>query len=115
MQEARTPCQELTNTFVRDIAPRIKVFKEGFDWSVMFELFDEAIQAVEDMQAIKGGAQKKACATEIILAVYDEYDIDIPYLPAMIEKQALKFIVDVVIDGIVAILNKRGVFVHNTE
>jgi ketopantoate reductase len=58
------------------------------------------------------GPEKKACAIDIILAVYDEYDLDIPYLPNMFEKQMLKVIIDVAIDGIVAILNKHGVFAH---
>jgi hypothetical protein len=115
MSEMKSPCEELVNTFVRDIAPKIEAFRGGFNWGLMFELFDEAIQAVEDMKGIEGGAAKKQCAVKIILTVYDEYDIDIPYLPNMVEKQALKIIIDVVIDGIVAILNKRGVFVHEDD
>ncbi len=114
MEETTSPCQKLTATFVKTIAPKIEKFKQGFDWSIMFELFDDAIQAVEEMKEVQGGAAKKACATEMILAVHQEYQIDIPFLPAMFEKQALKFIVNYVIDGIVAILNKRGVFVHDT-
>ncbi|MBN1934719.1 MAG: hypothetical protein JW934_08630 [Anaerolineae bacterium] len=113
MEETTRPCQQLVQSFVKGIAPKIERFKEGFDWSIMFELFDDAIQAVEEMEEIEGGAAKKACAVEIILAVYDEYKIDIPFLPAMFEKQALKFIINYAIDGIVAILNKRGVFVHD--
>ncbi len=112
MEETMTPCQQLVQRFVHQVAPKIESFKQGFDWKIMFELFDDAIQAVEEMKAIQGGAAKKACATEMILAVYDEYKIDIPYLPAMFEKQALKFIINYAIDGIVAILNKRGIFVH---
>ena len=114
MEEMQSPCAELVNTFVRDIAPKIEVFKDGFNWGVMFELFDDAIQAVENMKGIEGGTAKKECAIQIILTVYDEYDIDIPYLPNMVEKQALKIIIDVVIDGLVAILNKRGVFAHGS-
>ena len=115
MEKTTSPCAKLVNTFVMDIAPKIEGFREGFNWGLMFELFDEAIQAVEDMKEIEGGAAKKRCAVEIILTVYDEYDIDIPYLPNMVEKQALKIIIDVVIDGIVAILNKRGVFEHGSD
>ena len=112
MEETREPCAELVNTFVRDIAPKIETLKDKFSWGAMFELFDEAIQAVEEMKGIGDGPAKKACAVEIVLTVYDEYNIDIPYLPNMVERQALKVFINVVIDGIVAILNKRGVFVH---
>lgn len=113
MEETVTPCQQLVQRFVHDVAPKIEGFKQGFDWKIMFELLDDAIQAVEEMKAIQGGAAKKACATEMILAVYDAYKIDIPFLPTMLEKQALKFIIGYAIDGIVAILNKRGIFVHD--
>lgn len=115
MEETTRPCEKLVKTFVENIAPKMEGFKKGFNWALMFELFDDAVQAVENMKEIQGGEQKKACAIEIILAVYETYQIDIPYLPALVEKQALKFIVNVVIDGIVAILNKRGIFAHDDE
>ena len=66
-------------------------------------------------EGVGGGAEKKSCAIEIVLAVYDEYRFDIPYLPNMFEKQMLKLIVEIAIDGIVEILNRHGIFVHGAE
>jgi ketopantoate reductase len=109
------PCQELEATFLVQIAPQMEELVQEFSWGGLFGMFDDVVQAVEDMKEIGSGPQKKACAIDIVLAVYDQYRFDIPYLPNMFEKQMLKMILDVAIDGIVAILNKRGVFVHGAE
>lgn len=116
MSEATiTPaCEQVKDTLLEQIAPEMEGLVKDFSWAALFGLFDDVIQAVEAMQGIGGGAQKKACAVEIILAAYDKYRFDIPYLPNMFEKQMLKLIVDIAIDGIVEILNRRGVFVHST-
>ena len=108
------PCEQLKETFIKQIAPQMETLVKEFSWSGLFGLFDEVIQAVEQMEGVSGGSEKKACAIEIILAVYDEYQFDIPYLPNMFERQMLKLIVEIAIDGIVEILNKHGVFVHGT-
>jgi hypothetical protein len=108
------PCEQLKETFVAQIAPQMEALVKEFSWSSLFGLFDEVIQAVEHMEGVGSGPEKKACAIDIILAVYDEYRFDIPYLPNMFEKQMLKLIVEIAIDGIVEILNKHGVFVHDT-
>ena len=116
MSEGTTiqPCDQLKETFIKQIAPQMEAMVKEFSWSGLFALFDEVIQAVEQMEGVGSGPEKKACAIEIILAVYDEYQFDIPYLPNMFEKQMLKLIVEIAIDGIVEILNRRGVFVHGT-
>ena len=108
------PCEKAKATFLEQIAPQMDVLVREFSWSGLFAMFDDVIQAVESLEGLESGAAKKACAIEIVLAVYDEYHFDIPYLPNMFEKQMLKVIVEVAIDGIVEILNKRGVFVHGT-
>lgn len=107
-------CEKVKETLLEQIAPEMEGLVKEFSWSALFGLFDDVIQAVENMQGVGGGAQKKACAVEIILAAYDKYKFDIPYLPNMFEKQMLKLIVDIAIDGIVEILNRRGVFVHGS-
>ena len=109
------PCEKLTEQFLKEIAPQMQILVAEFSWGGLFALFDDVIQAVETMEEISGGAAKKACAIDLVLAVYDEYKFDIPYLPNMFERQMLKTILDAAIDGIVAILNKRGVFVHGAE
>ncbi len=106
------PCAKLVTTFVEQIAPRMEALQKEFSWAGLFEMLDDVVQAVEDMEGVGNGPAKKACAIEVVLAVYDRYHFDIPYLPNMFEKQMLKVILDVAIDGIVAILNKRGIFVH---
>ncbi len=111
---ASQPCEQLKETFIEQIAPQMEAMVKEFSWSGLFGLFDEVIQAVEQMEGVGSGAEKKACAIEIVLGVYDEYQFDIPYLPNMFEKQMLKLIVEIAIDGIVEILNRRGVFVHGT-
>ena len=111
---ASQPCERAKATFLEQIAPQMDVLVKEFSWSGLFAMFDDVIQAVEDLEGLDSGSAKKACAIEIILAVYDEYRFDIPYLPNMFEKQMLKVLVEVAIDGIVAILNKRGVFSHGT-
>ena len=108
------PCKELQVTFLERIAPKMESLVKEFSWSGLFALFDDVIQAVEELQGVGGGPEKKACAIEIILAAYDKYRFDIPYLPNMFERQMLKLIIEIAIDGIVEILNKRGVFVHGT-
>lgn len=114
-EETTTPaCEKVKDTLLEQIAPEMEKLVKEFSWSALFGLFDDVIQAVESMQGVDGGAQKKACAVEIILAAYDKYGFDIPYLPNMFERQMLKLIVDIAIDGIVEILNRRGVFVHGT-
>ena len=109
------PCEKLKATFVEQIAPKMEALVKEFSWSGLFGLFDDVVQAVEEMEGVEGGAEKKACAIDIILAVYDEYQFDIPYLPNMFERQMLKLIVEIAIDGIVEILNRRGIFVHGAE
>ncbi len=108
------PCEVLKTTFLDSIAPQMKELVSAFSWSGLFALFDDVVQAVEELEGIDTGSEKKQCAIDIILAVYDEYHFDIPYLPNLFEKQMLKLILDAAIDGIVAILNKRGIFVHGT-
>lgn len=113
MEEKTNPCEKLIAKFVDDIAPKIESLRGGFNAAVLFEIFDDAVQAVESMKEIQGGKEKKACAIKMILAVYDKYKLDlVPGVPSMLEKQALEMFLNVAIDGIVAILNKRGVFVH---
>ena len=109
------PCEKLKATFVEQIAPKMEALVKEFSWSELFGLFDDVVQAVEEMEGVEGGAEKKACAIDIILGVYDEYQFDIPYLPNMFERQMLKLIVEIAIDGIVEILNRRGIFVHGAE
>ena len=110
-----TACEKLTATFVEQIAPKMETLTQEFTWAGLFELFDDVVQAVEEMKGVGSGAEKKACAIEIVLAVYDRYQFDIiPYLPGALERQLLKLVLDFAIDGIVAILNKRGIFVHGT-
>ena len=111
---AGQPCEQLKKTFIKQIAPQMEALVKEFSWSGLFGLFDDVIQAVEQMEGVGSGPEKKACAIEIVLGVYDEYKFDIPYLPNMFEKQMLKLIVEIAIDGIVEILNRRGVFVHGT-
>jgi len=116
MEETAKPCEKLMAKFVDDIAPKIESLRGGFNAAVMFEIFDDAVQAVESMQEITSGKEKKACAIKLILAVYDKYKLDlIPGVPNMLEKRALEMFLNIAIDGIVAILNKRGVFVHGAE
>ena len=114
-ETASQPCEELKATFIEQIAPRMDALVKEFSWGALFGLLDDVVQAVEEMEGVSGGAEKKACAIEIVLAVYDKYQFDIPYLPNMFEKQMLKLIVEIAIDGIVEILNKRGIFVHGAE
>ena len=114
MEEIGKPCEKLTETFLQRIAPKMQDLTQQFTWAGLFDMFDDVVQAVEEMKGVEGGAEKKACATHIILTVYDTYRFDIPYLPNMFERQMLKIIVDITIDGIIAILNKRGVFVHES-
>jgi ketopantoate reductase len=109
------PCERLIATFVEQIAPKMEALVKEFSWAGLFELFDDVVQAVENMEGIGKGPDKKACAIEIVLAVYDKYQFDIPYIPSIFERRLLKLILDMAIDGIVAILNKRGIFVHGTE
>ena len=114
-EETITPaCEKVKDTLLEQIAPGMETLVKEFSWAALFGLFDDVIQAVENMQGVSGGEQKKACAVEIILAAYDKYRFDIPYLPNMFERQMLKLIIDIAIDGIVEILNRRGVFVHGT-
>ncbi len=115
-EETASPsCEKLIATFVEQIAPKMEALQKEFSWAGLFDMFDDVVQAVEDMEGVGNGPAKKACAIEVVLAVYDKYQFDIPYLPNMFEKQMLKVILDVAIDGIVAILNKRGIFVHGTS
>jgi ketopantoate reductase len=112
---ASQPCEKLKESFVEKIAPKMEALVKEFSWGELFGLFDDVVQAVEEMEGVVGGAEKKECAIDIILAVYDKYQFDIPYLPNMFEKQMLKLIVEIAIDGIVEILNRRGIFVHGAE
>ncbi len=107
-------CEKVKATLLEQIAPEMEALVKEFSWASLFGMFDDVVQAVEDMEGVGSGAEKKACAIEIILAAYDKFKFDIPYLPNMFEKQMLKLIVEIAVDGIVQILNKRGIFVHGT-
>ncbi len=108
----KTACDEARDIFLNEIAPAIKALGEEFTWTGFFSLLEDAIKAVEKVMGAGNGPQKKACVLDIITDVYDQYEIDIPYLPNMFEKMALKWILDVAIDAIVELLNKNGIFVH---
>jgi ketopantoate reductase len=108
------PCAKVKDELLEQIAPQVETLVKEFTWAGLFAVFDDVVQAVEDAGDIGTGPEKKACAVDITLAVYDKYQFDIPYLPNMFERQMLKLIVEIAIDGIVAILNKRGLFVHGT-
>lgn len=109
-----TPCDQVKEVFLEEIAPTMEQLIKGFSWTTFFSIVEDAIKAVEAMKGFESGPEKKACATDCILAVYDQYQIDIPYLPAMFEKAALKAVLDIGIDVIVELLNKNGIFVHGT-
>jgi hypothetical protein len=107
-----TPCDNLQEVFLKEIAPTMEQLVKEFSWSMFFSVVEDAIKAAEAMEGLDSGPEKKACVVDSILAVYDQYQIDIPYLPAMFEKAALKAVLDIGIDAIVELLNKNGIFVH---
>jgi hypothetical protein len=110
-----TPCDELKDQFLDNIAPKIQTLANNFNWGGLFALIDDAVEAVEVARGAGNGPEKKACVIDIVLAVYDRSNFDIPYLPRMVEKDGLRILLDVAIDGIVEILNRRGVFVQGAE
>ncbi|TEU15008.1 MAG: hypothetical protein E3J21_14380 [Anaerolineales bacterium] len=107
-----TPCEQVQDVFLKEIAPTIEQLVKEFSWPTLFSIVEDAIKAVEAMEGLDSGPEKKACAVDCILAVYDRYKIDIPFLPAMFERAALKAVLDIAIDAIVELLNKNGIFVH---
>ena len=109
-----TPCEQMQEVFLREIAPTMEQLVKAFSWTTFFSVVEDAIKAAEAMEGLGSGREKKACVVDCILAVYDQYQIDIPYLPAMFEKVALKAVLDIGIDVIVELLNKNGIFVHGT-
>jgi hypothetical protein len=109
-----TPCEQVKDVFLKEIAPTMEQLVKEFSWPTLFSVVEDAIKAVEAMEGLDSGPEKKACVIDCILAVYDQYQIDIPLLPAMFEKTALKAVLDIAIDAIVELLNKNGIFVHGT-
>ncbi len=109
-----TPCEQVKEVFLQEVAPAMEQLVKAFSWPAFFSVVEDAIKTAEAMEGLGSGPEKKACVIECILAVYDQYQIDIPYLPAMLEKAALKAVLDVGIDVIVELLNKNGIFVHGT-
>jgi hypothetical protein len=109
-----TPCDKLQEVFLKEIAPTMEQLVKEFSWPMLFSVVEDAIKAAEAMEGLDSGPEKKACVIDSILAVYDQYQIDIPFLPAMFEKAALKAVLDIGIDAIVELLNKNGIFVHGT-
>jgi hypothetical protein len=109
-----TPCDEMQEVFLKEIAPTMEQLVQDFSWTMFFSVVEDAIKAAEAMEGLGSGPEKKACVIDCILAVYDQYKIDIPYLPAMFERSALKAVLDIGIDAIVELLNKNGIFVHGT-
>jgi len=107
-----TPCDKLQEVFLKEIAPTMEQLVKEFSWPMFFSVVEDAIKAAEAMEGLDSGPEKKACVIDSILAVYDQYQIDIPYLPAMFERAALKAVLDIGIDAIVELLNKNGIFVH---
>lgn len=108
------PCERVKATLLEELAPQLEALAKAFSWGGLFAMFDDVVQAVEDMRAIGSGPDKKACVIHIVLAAYDTYRFDIPLIPDLTERQVLKWVLEIAIDGIVAILNKRGIFVHGT-
>ena len=109
-----TPCDQVKEVFLKEIAPTMEQLVKEFSWTTFFSVVEDAIKAAEAVEGLGSGPEKKACVVDCILAVYDQYQIDIPYLPAMFEKAALKAVLEVAIDVIVELLNKNGIFVHGT-
>ena len=109
-----TPCDQVKEVFLKGVAPKMEQLVKEFSWPMLFSVVEDAIKAAEAMEGLDSGPEKKACVIDCILAVYDQYQIDIPYLPAMFEKAALKAVLDIGIDAIVELLNKNGIFVHGT-
>lgn len=107
-----TACDELKAQFLTKLAPQIEALAAEFSWNKLFALIDDAVQTVEVAQGAGNGPEKKACVIDIVLEVYDRSNFDIPYLPNMFEKNGLRILLDVTIDGIVEILNRRGIFVR---
>lgn len=109
-----TPCDQVKEVFLKEIAPTMEQLVKGFSWPMLFSMVEDAIKAAEAMEGLDSGPEKKACVVDCVLAVYDQYQIDIPYLPAMFEKAALEAVLNIGIDVIVELLNKNGIFVHGT-
>jgi hypothetical protein len=107
-----TPCDQVKEVFLKEVAPTMEQLVEEFSWPMLFSMVEDAIKAVEAMEGLDSGPEKKACAIDCVLTVYDHYQIDIPYLPAMFEKAALEAVLNIAIDAIVELLNKNGIFVH---
>jgi len=109
-----TPCDKVQEVFLKEIAPTMEQLVAEFSWPMLFSIVEDAIKAVEAMEGLDSGSEKKACVIDCVLAVYDQAQIDIPYLPAMFEKAALEAVLNIGIDVIVELLNKNGIFVHGT-
>ena len=109
-----TPCDEMQEVFLKEIAPTMEQLVKEFSWTTFFSVVEDAIKAAEVMEGLDTGPEKKACVIDCVLAVYDRYQIDIPYLPALFERSALESVLNIAIDAIVELLNKNGIFVHGT-
>ena len=83
-----TPCDQVQEVFLKEIAPAMEQLVKEFSWPTLFSMVEDAIKAVEAMEGLDSGPEKKACAIDCVLAVYDQYQVDIPFLPAMFEKAA---------------------------
>jgi hypothetical protein len=107
-----TACDQVREIVFRELVPGIEDLMAEFSWVKLISVLEDIIKTAESVMGTGSGAEKKKCVIDIMLDVYDQYQIDIPYLPNMFEKPVLNALLGVIIDAIVMLLNKNEVFAH---
>lgn len=101
---------------INRIADGIKSILNSDDkfWNKIKKMAEVVTPEVEEIGQGWKGSDKKSLAHDIILDMWFKY-ANIKYLPDWLEQKIVSKIADVLIDNVVDIFNKKGIFVHKSN
>ncbi|MFH0925263.1 MAG: hypothetical protein V1872_06470 [bacterium] len=103
---------------IQELIKKFKQYKADGKLGVL-DIFRFIVDCVTELACVveeftgKPGTEKKAMVISALENIYVACGLDIPYVPNFLERTLLfKYIIPAIIDGVVALLNKKGVFKH---
>lgn len=109
---------EKVQQIITSIGDTIAEFKEASGlWEKIeagYDVLVEVIKGVEALNTETAGQDKKELAKAVSYELYKKY-INIKFVPDALEYMIVEAILNIVIDTIVAELNKKGIFTHKEK
>lgn len=106
---------------VQELIKKFKEYKADGKLGVLdifrfiMDCLTEFVVVVEEFKE-KTGVEKKSIVIKALEDIYVICGLDIPYVPNFLERPIIfRYLIPAVIDSVVGLLNKKGMFKHEQE